>query len=133
MTMTLTKDQILKANILQSEAVEVTEWGGAVRVRTMTGADRDAFEASMITTLSDGTRKPNMVNMRAKLVALTVVDEAGNRVFDVNDVDRLALKSASALERVFNAAQRINGLGVQAEEIAAKNSGAGLNGGSTSA
>ena len=131
--MTLTKDQILEANDLQSESVHVQEWGGDVLVRTMTGADRDAFEASMITTLPDGTRKPNMANMRAKLVALTVVDEAGNRVFDVTDVDRLALKSASALERVFNAAQRINGLGAQAEDLAAKNSVAGLSASSTSA
>ena len=131
--MTLTKDQIFEANDLQSESVEVPEWAGSVLVRTMTGADRDAFEASMITTLPDGTRKPNMANMRAKLVALTVVDDAGNRVFDVSDVDRLALKSATALERVFNAAQRINGLGVQAEEMAAKNSAAGLSASSTSA
>ena len=131
--MTLTKDQILEANDLHSESVHVQEWGGDVLVRTMTGADRDAFESSMITTLPDGTRKPNMANMRAKLVALTVVDAAGNRVFDVGDVDRLALKSASALERVFSAAQRINGLGVQAEADAAKNSVAGLSASSTSA
>ena len=52
--MTLTKDQILEANDLQSESVTVPEWGGDVLVRTMTGADRDAFEASMITTLPDG-------------------------------------------------------------------------------
>ena len=131
--MTLTKDQILEANDLQSEAVEVPEWGGAVRVRTMTGADRDTFESSMITTLADGTRKPNMTNMRAKLVALTVVDDSGSLVFGVSDVDRLALKSASALERVFTAAQRINGLGAQAEGNAEKNSVAGLSASSTSA
>ena len=131
--MTLTKDQILEAHDLSTESVTVPEWGGDVLVRTMTGADRDAFESSMITTLADGTRKPNMANMRAKLVALTVVDQAGNLVFGVADVDRLALKSASALERVFNAAQRINGLGVQAEADAAKNSGAGLSASSTSA
>ena len=131
--MTLTKDQILEAKDLQSEAVEVQEWGGSVRVRTMTGADRDAFEASLIVTQLDGTRKPNMTNMRAKLVALTVVDEAGALVFDVTDVDRLSLKSASALERVFTVAQRINGLGAAAEETAAKNSVAGPSAGSTSA
>ena len=131
--MTLTKDQILEAQDLQNESVDVPEWSGSVLVRTMTGADRDAFEASMITTLADGTRKPNMANMRAKLVALTVVDDAGNLLFGVSDVDRLALKSASALERVFTAAQRINGLGAQAEDLAAKNSVAGLSASSTSA
>ena len=130
--MTLTKDQILEANDLKTQSVEVPEWGGSVLVRTMSGTDRDAFEASMITTASDGSRKPNMTNMRAKLVALTVVDEAGNLMFDVSDVDRLARKSAAALERVFAAAQRINALGVDAQDEIAKNSGAGLSASSTS-
>ena len=131
--MILNKTQILEALDLKSEAVDVPEWNGSVLVRTMTGADRDAFEASLIVTQLDGTRKPNMTNMRAKLVALTVVDDSGSLVFGVSDVDRLALKSASALERVFTAAQRINGLGAQAEGNAEKNSVAGLSASSTSA
>ena len=131
--MMLTKDQILEANDLRTETVHVPEWGGSVLVRSLTGTDRDAFEASMITVLPDGTRKPNMSNMRAKLVALTVVDEAGSLVFDVSDVDRLARKSAAALECVFVTAQRINGIGVDAQEDIAKNSNAGLSASSTSA
>ena len=131
--MMLTRDQILEAPDLKTEAVQVPEWGGSVLVRSMNGADRDAFEASMITTLPDGTRKPDMANMRAKLVALTVVDEAGNRLFDITDVARLALKSASALERVFNAGQRLNGIGPVSEDDAVKNSAAGLSESSTSA
>lgn len=130
--MILNKDQILEANDLKTETVDVPEWGGSVLVRSLTGTDRDAFEASMITVSTDGTRKPNMSNMRAKLVALTVVDEAGRLVFDVSDVDRLARKSAAALERVFMAAQRINGIGVDAQEDIAKNSNAGLSASSTS-
>ena len=131
--MMLTRDQILEAPDLKTEAVQVPEWGGSVLVRSMNGADRDAFEASMITTLADGTRKPDMANMRAKLVALTVVDEAGNRLFDITDVARLALKSATALERVFIAAQRLNGIGPASEDDAVKNSAAGLSESSTSA
>lgn len=130
---TLSRDQILEVSDLKTEAVDVPEWGGSVQVRTMTGADRDAFEDSMITVNPDGTRKPNLVNMRAKLVALTVVDDAGSLMFGVPDIDRLALKSAAAIERVFNAAQKINGLGSQAEAAAEKNSGAGLSESSTSA
>lgn len=130
--MILTKDQILEANDLRTETVDVPGWGGSVLVRSMTGTERDAFEASMIAVSPDGSRKPNMTNMRAKLVALTVVDEAGKLVFEVSDVDRLARKSATALERVFAAAQRINGLGVEAEGDIAKNSSAGLSASSTS-
>ena len=130
--MALTKDQILEANDLKNEAVDVPEWGGTVFVRTMTGADRDQFENSMVSTLPDGTRKTDMSNLRAKLVALTLVDETGARLFDVTDVDRLGLKAAGALEKVFVVAQRINGLGGQAEEAASKNSKADLVEGSPS-
>ena len=130
--MALTKDQILEANDLSNEAVEVPEWGGTVHVRTMTGADRDQFETSMVTTLPDGTRKTDLTNLRAKLVALTLVDSSGARLFEVGDVDRLGLKSAGALEKVFVVAQRINGLGGQAEDDALKNSKADLVEGSPS-
>lgn len=43
----LSKTDILCANDLQTEDVEVSEWGGAVRVRSFTGRERDAFEASV--------------------------------------------------------------------------------------
>lgn len=130
--MILTKDQILEASDLKTETVEVPEWSGSVIVRTMTGTDRDAFEASLITRNADGTRQPEMTNMRAKLVAMTVVDEAGNRLFAASDVAVIALKSAAALERVFDVAQRLNGLGAAAEVDAAKNSEAGPTDSSTS-
>ena len=117
----LTKDEILEASDLKSVPVDVPEWGGKVLVRNMTGADRDAFEASMVTVDADGKRKPDMSNLRAKLVALTIVDEANNRLFDVADIERLALKSAAALERVFEAAQKLNGMGKQQQDEAVKN------------
>ena len=44
----LSKTAILAAQDLQTEDVEVPEWGGAVRVRSFTGRERDAFEAGMI-------------------------------------------------------------------------------------
>lgn len=131
--MILSKDQILEANDLTSEEVQVAEWGGSVKVRTMTGSDRDAFEQSMVIVGHDGSRKPDMSNMRAKLVALTVVDDSGNLLFVPADIPMLAKKSAAALERVFDVAQRINGLGVKAEDAAEKNSAADLSENSISA
>jgi hypothetical protein len=123
--MTLNKDQILEASDLTFEEVQVPEWNGAVKVRTMTGTDRDLWEQSMVEVAADGSRKPDMTNMRAKLVALTVVDDDGNLVFSMADVPMIARKAASALERVFDVAQRINGLGTKAEDDAVKNSNAG--------
>jgi hypothetical protein len=43
----LSKSAILCANDLQTEDVDVPEWGGAVRVRSFTGRELDAFEASI--------------------------------------------------------------------------------------
>ena len=109
----LTREQILAASDLKRETVNVPEWGGSVIVSTMTGLDRDAFEASVI---QDG--QPNMRNVRSKLVAACVVDEAGSRLFSMADVDALGSKSSGALDRVAVVAQRLNRLGdAQLEEL----------------
>lgn len=104
----LTKAQILAATDLKSEQVAVPEWGGDVLVRMMTGAERDAFEASLASTNKDGKRGNGLANMRARLVAMTAVDESGSLLFSESDIDLLGKKSAAALERVFSASLRLN-------------------------
>ena len=102
----LSRDQILGADDLRRERVEVPEWGGHVFVGMMTGTARDAFEASIV---NDG--KPDLSNMRAKLAVACMVDEAGRAIFGPGDVTALAAKSATALDRVVKVAQRLNRLG----------------------
>lgn len=128
----LAKEDILAVSDLKTQDVEVPEWGGTVRVRMMSGTDRDAFESSMVTIDAEGKRKPDLKDMKAKLVALTLVDEAGNLMFGAAEVGHLAAKSAAALERVFTVAARLNGIGAAAEDEAVKNSEAALSGSSTS-
>jgi hypothetical protein len=110
----LTKEAILAANDLPTERVAVPEWGGDVLVRTMTGADRDAFEASLI------GKEGRMENVRARLVSLTLCTETGERLFDDAEVAALGKKSARALDRVFSVAQRLNGIGTEQVEAAKK-------------
>ena len=119
----LSKTAILAAQDLQTEDVEVPEWGGAVRVRSFTGRERDAFESSMVR--GDGRdRKVDLTNMRARLVGLTVIDETGQRLFTDEEVDLLGAKSGAALDRVFAVAQKLNGLsGTDVEELAKNSSG----------
>ncbi len=117
----LTRDQILKAQDLPSEDVPVPEWGGTVRVRALTGAERDAFEQSIVEQRGRSTRM-NLQNLRAKLVALTVVDEEGNRIFSDSDAKLLGKKSALALNRVFEVAQKLSGLTSEDVEELTKNS-----------
>jgi hypothetical protein len=106
----LTKEQILQADDLKKESVKVKEWGGEVIVRTMTGIERDAYEKSLYDPMKPEGQQFNSVNLRARLVALTVIDENGNRLFTEEEALLVGKKSASALERVYRVALRLNAL-----------------------
>jgi len=108
-TQLLTREQILGVEDLGFEDVDVPEWGGVVGVGMMTGAERDSFEQEIVTRQGKKVHM-NLANIRARLVALCVVDGDGGRVFSEADVKALGRKSAVALNRVFEVAQRINGL-----------------------
>ena len=107
--MTLSRDDILKAQDIKIELVEVPEWGGQVYVKGMTGTERDAFESSIVQTRGKNS-SVNMVNIRAKLAAQTICDEAGERLFSDADIRALGKKSANALQRVFDVAQKLSGI-----------------------
>lgn len=106
--MILSKQQILAADDLKREIVQVPEWGGEVIVASMQGCDRDAYEAEC--AMLRGNRAELMANFRAKLVARCLVDEQGERQFSDDEIVALGKKSALALSRVFDAAQILNGL-----------------------
>jgi hypothetical protein len=129
----LTRQDIVAAQDIKTVDVEVEEWGGSVRVRMMSGAERDQFEQSMVMIGADGKRVPNLANMRSKLVVMCAVDEKGNHLFGPDEVEHLAAKSAAAIERVFMAAQELNALAPREAEAAVKNSAPGPNGASYSA
>jgi len=123
----LDKKSIMDAKDLSSQVVDIPEWGGQVTVRTLTGVERDNFEQSLLKG-----KKVDMNNMRAKLCALCIVDEKGKRLFGDMDSVALGLKSAKALDRVFSAAQELNGMGVDDIEEIVKNSGKAIAADSTS-
>ena len=101
----LTRDEILAADDLKTKTVQVPEWGGSVKVRTLMGYQRDRFEASIVKG-----KVVSMENLRAKLVAESVVSEKGKKLFTTKDVESLGKKSARALDKVFAVAQRLSGL-----------------------
>lgn len=127
----LTKDLILAADDIKSERVPVPEWGGEVMVRGLTGAQRDAWEASM--SVRRGKQViPDMRNFRARLVVLCVVDETGELVFHDGDVESLAGKSGAALDRIYEVAAKLSGIGDGDVEELTKDFGTADGGGSSS-
>ncbi|TDB88358.1 hypothetical protein E1264_11795 [Actinomadura sp. KC216] len=105
----LSREQILAADDRTYEVVACPEWGGDVRLRSLTGAERDEWENSMIRQVGK-KQVANMRNARAKLVALSAVDGDGQLLFTPSDVIKLGSKNAAALDRLFETAQRLSGV-----------------------
>ncbi len=104
----LSKDDILNADDLTEVTVSVPEWDGEVIVKAMSGIERDEFERSIY---HDGIK--DFDNIRAKLCAMSIVDESGKRTFSMVDIRELGGKSGKALDRVFAVAKRLSGIGKQ--------------------
>jgi hypothetical protein len=110
----LSREEILGAADIRTEEVEVRAWGGTVRVQTVAAAVRDAIE--MATRGADVAD----VNVRARWLAASCVDADGRPLFRPEDIPALGRKSSEAVDLVFAAVARVNGLGV-AQVDAAKN------------
>ena len=108
--MALSREQILEAPDAVFEVVEVPEWGGTVRVRSLTGYERDQYEQSITVQNAPGKVSMNLLNARAKLVALTVVSDEGDREFSDEDALELGKKNAQVLNRIWEVATRLAGL-----------------------
>jgi hypothetical protein len=100
--MSLTREQILAADDLPREAVDVPQWGGKVYVRTMNGLQRDGFETAVA-----GKGK---VEILAILTVKTVCDEAGNLLFEEEDVPAILAKNADPVLRIATVALRVNAI-----------------------
>jgi hypothetical protein len=106
----LTAAEILGMEDIVEELVEVPEWKGTVRVRGLTGRERDAYEASLLDQRGKNT-KANLQNARTKLVVLSVRNADGSRMFTEAQIGELSAKSASALNRVWKKALELAGMG----------------------
>lgn len=105
----LGREDILKAQDIETEIVEVPEWAGSVRVRGLSGQERDEFEASTM-VMRGKQMVPDQANFRAKLACRCLVDDQGDPLFSQRDVYALGQKSGAALDRVFTVASRLSGL-----------------------
>ena len=101
--MILNRDQILGATDFNFVEVDVPEWGGSVRLRGLSAAERDEFEASLGVT-------QDLTNMRARLVVNCLVDETGNRLFKSSEAKELGKKSGTIINRLFEEVRKLSGM-----------------------
>lgn len=105
----LSKDQILGADDRDYDTVSCPEWGGEVRLRSISGTQRDNYEASIVQS-NGADRKVNLRNARTKLIALCAVDEEGRLLFTADDVNALGRKNARPIDRLFDACRVLAGM-----------------------
>ena len=131
-TLPLTREVILGIRDSRMELVEIPEWQGDMYIRSLTAAERDAWEASIVSIDDQGNRQSNMANLRARLVVRTACLVDGSPLFMESDGEILGSKSASAVDRVYAVAARLSGISGQDARELEKNSGAGPSAGSSS-
>ncbi len=108
----LTRDQILEAEDRSFETVQCPEWGGDVRLRSITGTQRDRYEQSLMST-NGADRKMNLTNARVKLIVLCAVDESGRALFTSEDLNALGRKNAAPIDRLFDVCRKLSGMSTE--------------------
>ena len=88
----LGKNAILTADDFEYANVPCAEWGGEVRVRGLTAADQ-----AYIAKLSNQDKKEVLT---LNVFIRGVVDENGERIFTVTDMEELKKRSYAVIERV---------------------------------
>jgi hypothetical protein len=114
----LSKAEILAADDRKTVTVDVPEWGGTVEIAVMPGWARDEYEGMLV---ARGTKKGLPANLRARYVSYCVVDEKGDLMFTMADLEALGKKSSVALDRIFEAASILNGTSPDGMDEVAKN------------
>jgi hypothetical protein len=127
---------ILAAEDLDHHDETIPEWDGVtVRVRSLTGTERDAYEAKLTAVKRSGNTvdmEMRLADYRAKFLVKCLVDPATDkRIFTDDQAQQLGRKSSAVIERLFKIAKRVSGLSEGAEEEALGNSGTAPSGGST--
>ena len=118
--MTLTRDQILKADDLRREKVPIPEWGGDLYVREITGAESLVFDSWMADNKNN--KKALGIGWHPIMVMLCACDDKGERLFNDDDFEALKRKNKVVISRIAEKAIKVNKMGAEDIEDEAKNS-----------
>lgn len=119
---TLSREQILNADDLETRWVPVGEWekGAELLVTAWTARTRDQFDELLVKFSAAGKQDKNP---RAIMVALSVIDEETREpIFSIDDVEALSKKNQATMNRLFQAVAELNPLNDKSIKATAKNS-----------
>lgn len=104
----LTRAAIQNADDRAHLDLTIPAWGGTVRLRVLSGAEYEEF-AQLCRQRAAAGDGFDIRGIRVRLIALCIVDEAGNRVFhDEDGVAELNTKSTATLEILWDECRKLN-------------------------
>lgn len=135
----LTAEAILGLQDREVRAVRVPEWGegAVVHVRSMSGEERDEFDAEQAELGKDGEQGRDrlwrarvlvrvLCDAQGELLFKPVTKQDGRRAWPSAVVTQLAARHVKALDRLVTVAMRLSRLGSAEEAELLGNSGGGL-------
>lgn len=103
----LTIEQILAANDLKVEEVQVPEWGGSVFVRHLSGLEAIELYAQLKDSAAGTVTEKAAARMVASLSAF-LCDSDGKQLASIDQAKLLVGKSAAAVNRIVTKGHAIN-------------------------
>lgn len=94
--------------------VLVPQWGGPVRVYSMTSAEQEAFDRESVKR----KKKHQDMRVRERMIVATVRADGGSPLFMPSDEEALSRQPSAILDRVFKVACKVNGYGDDDEDDA---------------
>ncbi|WP_282703253.1 hypothetical protein [Streptomyces sp. CC219B] len=133
----LGKQQINAAVDRKWEDVDVPEWGGEVRLMSLSATDRGYIEAGSVVANGQTAqvKVESLKVYREKLVGMAMVDENFERLYSNKEIAAgvLGKKDGGVIERLAAKVQELSGMGRFARQEIEGNSGAAPSGSSASA
>lgn len=114
----LTIEEIKNADDKKTVDVSCPEWGGDVRLRSLTGDERDELEFWW-------TRKPKEKDARgnrAKVISMMAITDKGEPLFNGEAAKLLGEKNAAVVDRLFAECLKLAGMTDEDVEVLEKNS-----------
>jgi len=98
----LTAQDILNKQDYKSENIEVEDWGGSVRIRSLS--------AKGLNDLIMDDEDESTVIKTVKTIVAGCIDEHGNKLFTKDDVEQLSDKSPESINHVSSKILELTGL-----------------------
>jgi hypothetical protein len=116
-------DQVSQADDIETELVDIPEWGVKIAVRSMDGVRRSQFMTDFTRARENEDDSAAVGKIEADLIVACCFDpEDNSQAFTIEDIPMLLSKSGAVLGRLSRIASKLSGLSAEDEAEQVKNS-----------